>query len=269
MCLKVHFQCSLLSWAVLFCALWNSFVHTGLQKLGQAAASTAEEARNVGEGSKNVLSPDLAKIPWTIENKYYSADVHFAVHPMRGLAPYLLQNVPAVIFVWGSNEVSHSFNLCCHDIRLSLSSYMHHFQAYKHHIERLSHDLNGQEPEVSLAVRVKSLPDEVPAEPMDAEESREDNAAIDGFVSGFGFEYIDATRDVADQRGERQYKEEDGSDSELLMFLPLNIQCQSTEPPDYRHSKPSSCSRCLEYGHVAVDESTRERHKIWEGTSAT
>jgi hypothetical protein len=65
-----------------------------------------EETERVESGKKDILSPELVKIPWTIENKYYSAEVHFAVHPIRGLAPYLLQNIPAVIFVWRDDEVS-------------------------------------------------------------------------------------------------------------------------------------------------------------------
>jgi hypothetical protein len=81
--------------------------HIGIQNLGQSSISTPGQL--IG-GEKDLLSPELIKIPWTIENKYYSADVHFAVHSMRGLAPYLLQNVPAVIFVWGSDEV------CCHSL---------------------------------------------------------------------------------------------------------------------------------------------------------
>jgi hypothetical protein len=97
--------------------------HVGIQNLGQSSISTSEQV--IG-GDKDLLSSDLIKIPWTIENKYYSADVHFAAHPMRGLAPYLLQNVPAVIFVWGSDEV------CCHlYLYLSLMNLM---RDYSRHI---------------------------------------------------------------------------------------------------------------------------------------
>jgi hypothetical protein len=45
------------------------------------------------------------KVPWTISNKYYSADVHFAAHTVHGLSPHHLKNVPAVIFVWAQGEV--------------------------------------------------------------------------------------------------------------------------------------------------------------------
>lgn len=99
-CLKVHTL--YVSLSPTFCHVYPNLKPVGIQNLGQSSSSTPGR---VIEGDKDLLSPDLIKIPWTIENKYYSADVHFAAHPMRGLAPYLLQNVPAVIFVWGSDEV--------------------------------------------------------------------------------------------------------------------------------------------------------------------
>lgn len=49
---------------------------------------------------------EVVNFPWTITNKYYSADVHFAAHSVRELSPHLLKNVPAVVFVWTKGEVS-------------------------------------------------------------------------------------------------------------------------------------------------------------------
>jgi hypothetical protein len=89
---------------------------------------------------------------------------------------------------------------------------MHYLQAYKIHLERISRDLSGHEPEVSLAVRVKALPDETPEVPAEEEEKNENNASIDEFVSRFGFEYVDATSELADRRQERKYEEDDASD---------------------------------------------------------
>ncbi|KAF9450566.1 hypothetical protein P691DRAFT_798012 [Macrolepiota fuliginosa MF-IS2] len=175
-----------------------------IQALGENPVLISEEVGSSGS-EKDLLSPDLVKIPWTIQNKYYSADVHFAVHPVRGLAPYLLQNVPAVIFVWGSNE------------------------GYKHHIERLSRDLGGHEPEVSLAVRVGPSSDGLPDEPVDEEEAEGDNTAIDGFVSNYGFEYVDATHDVADRRKAKLYDDADGDeDDDGIPNLPRVLDALST-----------------------------------------
>lgn len=60
----------------------------------------------------------LIKIPWTISNRYYSADVHFAVRTMHGMSPHEVQNVPAVIFVWAQGEVraSHPLHPILHDV---------------------------------------------------------------------------------------------------------------------------------------------------------
>jgi len=153
----------------------------GIQALGGSTDIQPEEIANY---NKDLLSHDSMKIPWTIENRYYSADVHFAVHPMRGLAPYMLQNVPAIIFVWESNKVNYNDQ---YYLEANIGDL--HCQAYKHHVERIFHDLGGYEPEVSLAVRVKASLDVISGE----EEAEEDNASIDEFVSRFRFEYVDAT----------------------------------------------------------------------------
>jgi hypothetical protein len=70
------------------------------------------------EASTSVLAPaeiapptqrsglgESTRIPWTLSNKYYSADVHFAAHTITGLSPHVVRNVPAVIFVWSKGEV--------------------------------------------------------------------------------------------------------------------------------------------------------------------
>ncbi len=72
---------------------------------------------------------------------------------------------------------------------------------------------------MSLAVRVKPLADKLPVEDADEEDLGEDNATIDAFVSSFGFEYVDATQDSADQLEEgreEQDNEFDGSYSHRL-----------------------------------------------------
>ncbi|KAJ3773790.1 hypothetical protein FB446DRAFT_731390 [Lentinula raphanica] len=121
---------------------------------------------------------DEKVIPWTISNKYYSAQVHFFARTVKGLAPFHLKDVPAIVFVW---EKGH---------------------AYKHHIQRIcrDRDLNGSEPEVSLAVRIDSshfgasedhseLPEEGDEE--ENEEEFEDSGEIDEYLSSKGFEFID------------------------------------------------------------------------------
>ncbi|KAF8158904.1 hypothetical protein K438DRAFT_2025967 [Mycena galopus ATCC 62051] len=113
---------------------------------------------------------ESSRIPWTLSNKYYSADVHFAAHTVTGLAPHTVRNVPAVIFVWAKGE------------------------AYKHHVERIAGDMSGYEPEVALAVRI--APSNSTEEQDKDDEEEEDGAEIDEFLSSNGFEFIDASEET-------------------------------------------------------------------------
>ncbi|KAJ3987933.1 hypothetical protein F5890DRAFT_1622021 [Lentinula detonsa] len=117
---------------------------------------------------------DEKAVPWTISNKYYSAQVHFLARTIKGLAPAHLKDVPAVIFIWKKGH------------------------AYKHHIQRIcqDRDLNGSEPEVSLAVRIdprqqsSATEEDLELSEIDEEEF-EDSGEIDEFLSTRGFEFID------------------------------------------------------------------------------
>ncbi|KAJ3992684.1 hypothetical protein F5050DRAFT_883414 [Lentinula boryana] len=131
-----------------------------------------QEVQEIEVGKPKTL--DEKAVPWTISNKYYSAQVHFLARTIKGLAPAHLKDVPAVIFIWKKGH------------------------AYKHHIQRIcqDRDLNGSEPEVSLAVRIDSrqqpgaTEEELGLSETDEEEF-EDSAEIDGFLSSKGFEFID------------------------------------------------------------------------------
>ncbi len=50
------------------------------------------------------LSPSNVDIPWTIKNKYYSANVHFHLVEYAYWNPQLA-HVPAIIFVWTRGQV--------------------------------------------------------------------------------------------------------------------------------------------------------------------
>lgn len=60
--------------------------------------------RTIGDSEREYLESDV-KIPWTITNKYYSADVHFAAYVVREFCAELLEGIPAVVFVWTRGEV--------------------------------------------------------------------------------------------------------------------------------------------------------------------
>lgn len=84
---------------------------TGIQGLGSGSPTAIEQVqpRSLLTPSSNSLgsSPSQAviKIPWTISNKYYVADVHFEAHENKELTSHHAQSVPAVIFVWSHGEV--------------------------------------------------------------------------------------------------------------------------------------------------------------------
>ncbi|KIK57277.1 hypothetical protein GYMLUDRAFT_247230 [Collybiopsis luxurians FD-317 M1] len=139
-------------------------------------------------------------IPWTISNKYYSAQVHFLARTVKGLAPFYLKGVPAVIFVWKKGH------------------------AYKHNIERIcrDRDLNGSEPEVSLAIRFESKEDEDDkGRPEEEEEEFEDSAEIDEFLSSRGFEFID----IPTESGK---EEEEDALADAIPSLPRVLDALST-----------------------------------------
>ncbi|KAK0487365.1 hypothetical protein IW261DRAFT_611015 [Armillaria novae-zelandiae] len=119
--------------------------------------------------SLNMANNTEKHFPWTISNKYYTAEVHFLARQIKGLAPYHLQGIPALIFVWEKGET------------------------YKHHIHRLSKDLGGSEPEVSLAVRVSASTTPSAEDKEDEDEASEDANAVDEFLSSHGFEFVDAS----------------------------------------------------------------------------
>ncbi|KAJ3851396.1 hypothetical protein EV368DRAFT_43219 [Lentinula lateritia] len=147
---------------------------------------------------------DEKALPWTISNKYYSAQVHFLARTVKGLAPFHLKNVPAVIFIW---EKGH---------------------AYKHHIQRIcrDRDLNGSELEVSLAVRIHSHQDDerssITAEDEEEEEF-EGSGEIDEFLSSRGFEFIDVPASVDEDR-----LEDEGDLVEAIPSLPRVLDALST-----------------------------------------
>ncbi|KAH9841818.1 uncharacterized protein C8Q71DRAFT_349508 [Rhodofomes roseus] len=99
--------------------------------------------------------------PWTIVNKYYTADVHFQTKSYSEFRIPHADGVPAVVYVW------------------------EHGQSYRDHIEDIASRLRDHDPEVSLAVRFSdSTPTTL---------SEEDG--LDEFLSSHGFEYVEGDRE--------------------------------------------------------------------------
>ncbi|KAJ7505230.1 hypothetical protein B0H11DRAFT_410676 [Mycena galericulata] len=140
------------------------------------------------------------RIPWTLANKYYSAAVHFSAHTITGLSPHVVREAPAVVFVWPKGE------------------------AYKHHITRLAGDMRGAEPEVALAVRVALSRSPESATEDEDEDGEEEDANVDEFLSGHGFEFVDASETGTPAEGE----DEDGPFAQGIPGLPRVLDALST-----------------------------------------
>ncbi|KAG7088342.1 hypothetical protein E1B28_012346 [Marasmius oreades] len=140
----------------------------------QALSPTVPPIDSSGTRTGSTDNGSEKSITWTISNRYYSADIHFLARTIKGLSPYHLQEVPALIFTWNKGN------------------------AYKHHILRLAQDLKGLEPEVTLAVRLppSGSNDQTKAEDEDDDERTEDVADMDEFLSEHGFEFIDVNTNV-------------------------------------------------------------------------
>lgn len=138
-------------------------------------------------------------IPWTISNRYYTADVHFETRVVKEFAAHHASGVPAVIYVWSPGKV------------------------YKEDVPTLAQKLESCDPEVSLAVRI--TPEGNPALAVSTTTS-EDEDGLDEFLSSHGFEYIDG-----DRRGRNPTEDGQGfsdEDSSGIPGLPRVIDSLST-----------------------------------------
>lgn len=63
----------------------------------------------IGAGNNPLSAGSSTSVPWTIVNKYYTADVHFETHEFEHFRVHHAIGVPAVIYVWGPGEVSACF----------------------------------------------------------------------------------------------------------------------------------------------------------------
>ncbi|KZT09367.1 uncharacterized protein LAESUDRAFT_723119 [Laetiporus sulphureus 93-53] len=120
------------------------------------------------EGTDNIT-------PWTIVNKYYTADVHFETRALHEFRAIHATGVPAVIYVWK------------------------HGEPYREHIMDIASSLRDQDPEVSLAVRFGD------ASTVSAEEEE----GMDEFLSSHGFEYVEGGRDYRETTEDEGWRSKD------------------------------------------------------------
>ncbi|KIM89113.1 hypothetical protein PILCRDRAFT_2400 [Piloderma croceum F 1598] len=134
-------------------------VSSSLQQVFHFVDRIKTEVPTATDSPSEIGEPDKT-IPWTITNKYYTANVHFEAREVRTWSSFLAEGVPAVIFLWA------------------------HGEPYKDHAQYLSKELENHDPEVSLAVRVQGS--------SPAPLSEEDEEDVDEFFSSLGFEFVDA-----------------------------------------------------------------------------
>ncbi|KAL1950714.1 hypothetical protein VTO73DRAFT_5838 [Trametes versicolor] len=152
----------------------------------------------IGPGNNPLSAGSSTSVPWTIVNKYYTADVHFETHEFEHFRVHHAIGVPAVIYVWGPGE------------------------PYKEHIPEISTKIQHYDPEVSLAVR---FGDSVSVSASAAPPSTEDDG-LDEFLSTHGFEFVEGERSYRRPTQDRD-RHSDDEDS-AIPGLPRVIDALST-----------------------------------------
>ncbi|KAI9059291.1 hypothetical protein FKP32DRAFT_1634895 [Trametes sanguinea] len=138
---------------------------------GSRAAQSVQTISNVAEDevpttAVSTLGGSSSSIPWTIVNKYYTADVHFQTHEFEHFRVQHAIGVPAIIYVWGPGE------------------------PYKEHIPEIAQKIQHYDPEVTLAVRFGAST----ATTLSATTPSEEDDGLDEFLSSHGFEFIEGDR---------------------------------------------------------------------------
>ena len=92
---------------------------TGLKSLTDASCPPFQ-AKSIPSS----LSPSVPlAIPWTISNRYYTAEVHFSVWTIDTLFPEVFaRQPPAVVFTWFEDEVKSHMSIW--KINLTVDSHM-------------------------------------------------------------------------------------------------------------------------------------------------
>ncbi|KAI0693430.1 hypothetical protein C8T65DRAFT_667998 [Cerioporus squamosus] len=137
----------------------------GTPATGSASTIGRPEQTSVSTSRDPLSAGSSTSIPWTIANKYYTADVHFETHEFEQFRVHHAVGVPAIIYVWGPGE------------------------PYREHIPEIAQKVQHYDPEVSLAVRFgESSSTFTPAPPS------VDEDGLDEFLSTHGFEFIEGDR---------------------------------------------------------------------------
>lgn len=72
---------------------------------GDDAAAISGQQEQEQTSNDLPAATNTVHIPWTIANKYYTADVHFEAREFEHFRVHHAVGVPAIIYVWGPGEV--------------------------------------------------------------------------------------------------------------------------------------------------------------------
>ncbi|KAG1872458.1 hypothetical protein DFJ58DRAFT_439449 [Suillus subalutaceus] len=128
--------------------------------LSSSKDDTLQFLQRLVQSDLSIATDNSSIIPWTIANKYYTADVHFEFHHLPDWTPnnHELESVPAVVYTWTVGE------------------------PYRENVQMISQRLSHHDFEVSLAIRLPSTT---------ARGEGTDDDEIDSFLGSLGFEFID------------------------------------------------------------------------------
>ncbi|KAG1822828.1 uncharacterized protein BJ212DRAFT_830260 [Suillus subaureus] len=128
--------------------------------LSSSKDDTLQFLQRLVQSDPSIPTDNSSIIPWTIANKYYTADVHFELHHLPDWIPnnHELESVPAVVYTWTVGE------------------------PYRENVRMISQRLSHHDFEVSLAIRL-------PSTTASGEDTEDDE--IDSFLGSLGFEFID------------------------------------------------------------------------------
>ncbi|KAG2156017.1 uncharacterized protein EDB93DRAFT_1129346 [Suillus bovinus] len=102
--------------------------------LSSSKDDTLQFLQRLAKSDLPIVTDDSSIIPWTITNKYYTADVHFEFHHLPHWIPnnHELESVPALVYTWTVGE------------------------PYRENVQMISQRLSHHDFEVSLAIRLPS-----------------------------------------------------------------------------------------------------------------
>ncbi|EJF63549.1 hypothetical protein DICSQDRAFT_154032 [Dichomitus squalens LYAD-421 SS1] len=169
----------------------------GAEVNGSSGAPEKQAQTSVSTNKDPLAAGSSTSIPWTIANKYYTAEVHFETHEYGLFKVQHAIGVPAIIYVWGPGD------------------------PYKEHIPEIAQKVQHYDPEVSLAVRLGGDVEVTsPAEPS------VDDDGLDEFLSTHGFEFVEGDRSYRrpTQDADRHSDDEDSG----IPGLPRVIDALST-----------------------------------------